>query len=254
MKISRARGFTLIEVGLVLIAIGILAGVVLKGQELINIGKARNIAVQQYSARLAWYLFQTRYGKLPGDWNKASFYVPGAVRNGDGSGEIEANESVLVFHHLTAAGFINCAACENVPASGIIPSPGPRNTLVNAFGGVMAAYHGDSNYAAHGRVGGMHPNRAPKLLFYTGARIPAPLLMEADRKVDDDYANTGNLLFSTYDPFAVLAPKVRDCIAYEQTNITPPSMLNDMRRTIWKSPARTGGTINPINCGAAIVL
>ncbi|MCX7173912.1 MAG: prepilin-type N-terminal cleavage/methylation domain-containing protein, partial [Proteobacteria bacterium] len=45
MKISRKQsGFTLIEIAIVLVIIGLLLGGVLKGQELINSAKVKNFA------------------------------------------------------------------------------------------------------------------------------------------------------------------------------------------------------------------
>ncbi len=61
------RGFTLVEIAIVLVIIGLLIGGVLKGQELIYNQKVKSTydAYRQYTA--AMYGYQDRYKALPGD-------------------------------------------------------------------------------------------------------------------------------------------------------------------------------------------
>jgi prepilin-type N-terminal cleavage/methylation domain-containing protein len=64
----RQQGFTLIEIALVLVIIGLLLGGVLKGRELITSARARNVIQQQENIKAAYYGFFDRYGALPGDY------------------------------------------------------------------------------------------------------------------------------------------------------------------------------------------
>ena len=61
------RGFTLIEIAIVLVIIGLLLGGVLKGQELINSAKVKNFAQDFRSVPLFIYGYQDKYRALPGD-------------------------------------------------------------------------------------------------------------------------------------------------------------------------------------------
>ncbi len=61
------RGFTLVEIAIVLVIIGLLLGGNLKGQELINNAKVRAIADRQNSLKVAWFSFIDRYASSPGD-------------------------------------------------------------------------------------------------------------------------------------------------------------------------------------------
>ncbi len=54
------RGFTLVEIAIVLVIIGLLLGGVLKGQEMITNAKVRNLADQGSSIKAAYYAFQDR--------------------------------------------------------------------------------------------------------------------------------------------------------------------------------------------------
>lgn len=89
MKIIRGQsGFTLVELAIVLVIIGIILGAVLKGQELINNAKVKR-AYNQYREVLAGiYTYYDKYGKFPGDDNTASGRWPGVATDGNNDGLI----------------------------------------------------------------------------------------------------------------------------------------------------------------------
>jgi len=64
---SRERGFTLVELAIVLVIIGIILGAVLKGQELINNAKAKRLINDTKALVALAYTFYDRYGRFPGD-------------------------------------------------------------------------------------------------------------------------------------------------------------------------------------------
>src|SRR5688500_12898236 len=122
---NKEHGFTLIEIAIVLVIIGLLLGGVLKGQELITSARVRNIISQQDGMKAGYFGFLDRFRALPGDYDKAIDNIAGISTaacgggKGNGNGRIEAadNESVLAWEHLSKAGFINgsftCAAAES---------------------------------------------------------------------------------------------------------------------------------------------
>ncbi len=83
------NGFTLIEIAIVLVIIGLLLGGVLKGQELITGARVRNLISQQDGIKAAFFGFQDRYRALPGDYAAASTNINGVTIAGDGNGRIE---------------------------------------------------------------------------------------------------------------------------------------------------------------------
>lgn len=69
---SQQSGFTLVEIAIVLVIIGLLLGGVLKGQELINSAKVKNFANDFRNIPLFIYGYQDRFRALPGDQNQAT--------------------------------------------------------------------------------------------------------------------------------------------------------------------------------------
>ncbi len=64
---KKQSGFTLVEIAIVLVIIGLLLGGILKGQELINSARVRNLADQNSGIQAAYYGFIDRYRQVPGD-------------------------------------------------------------------------------------------------------------------------------------------------------------------------------------------
>lgn len=185
---QKQRGFTLIEIAIVLVIIGLLLGGVLKGQELITSARVRNLVSQQDGIKAAYFGFLDRYRALPGDYTAAVTNITGvstAACNagiGNGNGQIEAgSESVLAWEHLSKAGFINgsytCAATESTTTTPSNPY-GTRMQLIydNAYDGTPTSRHN----------------------VKTGNQIPSDILAEVDRKIDDGSATGGNFRFSAY--------------------------------------------------------
>lgn len=68
---SRQSGFTLVEIAIVLVIIGLLLGGVLKGQELINSAKVKNMINDFRSTSTFVSGYQDRFRAFPGDQNVA---------------------------------------------------------------------------------------------------------------------------------------------------------------------------------------
>ncbi|MDP3537143.1 MAG: prepilin-type N-terminal cleavage/methylation domain-containing protein [Azonexus sp.] len=68
---SHQKGFTLVEIAIVLVIIGLLLGGVLKGQELINSAKVKNMVGDFRTTSALIYGYQDRFKNFPGDQNQA---------------------------------------------------------------------------------------------------------------------------------------------------------------------------------------
>ncbi|MGB0720005.1 MAG: prepilin-type N-terminal cleavage/methylation domain-containing protein, partial [Bdellovibrionales bacterium] len=115
------KGFTLVELAVVMIIIGILVGGILKGQELITNARVTSTASQLKALSAAHNGFFDQYNALPGDINNATLRVPNCTNiascniNGNGSGVINTpvgaaptatSEGISYWGHMLAAGFI----------------------------------------------------------------------------------------------------------------------------------------------------
>ena len=110
-------GFTLVEIAIVLVIIGLLLGGVLKGQELINSAKVKNFATDFRNIPLFIYGYQDKFKALPGDDAAAATHITGATNattpsGTQGNGVIDGawntatqtDESYLFWQHVRLAG------------------------------------------------------------------------------------------------------------------------------------------------------
>ena len=110
-------GFTLIEIAIVLVIIGLLLGGVLKGQELINSARVKNLASDFKNTALFIYSYQDKYRALPGDDPLAANHVTNAITattpaNSLGNGRIDGkwdsatntDESFLFWQQVRLSG------------------------------------------------------------------------------------------------------------------------------------------------------
>jgi prepilin-type N-terminal cleavage/methylation domain-containing protein len=212
---KRARGFTLIEIAIVLVIVGLLLGGVLKGQELITSARVRNLITQQQGIKAAFFGFQDRYRALPGNYASADVnMVCGAIpcAKGDGNGRIDApnaggtHEELIAWNHLSAAGFVNGSFTFTTGDA----APNDTNSPKNPYSIYMQLSY-DNNYGS-----GTPPN---KHNVKTGGQIPVEIIAEVDRKIDDGQPYSGAFQFSTYAPAGATAPSATACVTGTNWNI-----------------------------------
>jgi prepilin-type N-terminal cleavage/methylation domain-containing protein len=198
---TQQRGFTLIEIAIVLVIIGLLLGGVLKGQELITSARVRNLIAQQDGIKAAFFGFQDRFRSMPGDYATASTTLkcPSGTTclNGNGNGVIETaaagtgvepHEEILTWMHLSSAGFLNGSYQMTAGESTPTEVNNPRNPY-----NIFLEFVHDSDY---------YDTSAPpivKLNLKTGSQIPVEIVSEVDRKIDDGHAQRGSFRFSRYN-------------------------------------------------------
>lgn len=98
--------FSLIELGIVLLIIGILAGAVLKGHDLLQTAKANSVINDIHQYKNAILLYQSTFGEWPGDDGQAHTHFPN-VMNGDGDGLVQGEDCPRAWTHLNAAGHVS---------------------------------------------------------------------------------------------------------------------------------------------------
>ena len=176
----RQGGFTLVEIAIVLVIIGLLIGGVLKGREMITNAKIKRIENDFAGVAAAIYAYQDRYGVLPGDDPAASSRFSGTWRssdNGDGNGNIQGGwnttnnglEARKIWKHLRGAGLI-AGPVDNTNASYQQPS--------NSFGGLIGVDLNLYNLSGHNVVFG---------------EIPGDIAQILESRGDDGVPNTGSI-------------------------------------------------------------
>lgn len=116
---SQQSGFTLVEIAIVLVIIGLLLGGVLKGQELINSAKVKNLANDFRVVPTYIYAYQDKFKALPGDDPQVVAHLAGpppatlattpagvqgnGVINGNWNSAVNTDESRLFWQHVRMA-------------------------------------------------------------------------------------------------------------------------------------------------------
>jgi prepilin-type N-terminal cleavage/methylation domain-containing protein len=164
------QGFTLVEIAIVLVIIGLLIGGVLKGQEMITNAKVSKVENDFKGITAAVLAYQDRYGVLPGDDPAASTRFPGtwtAADNGNGNGVLQGawnttnngQESRKMWKHLRGAGFLK-GPVDNTAASYQQPT--------HAFGGLIGFEQGLYNLSGNVVVFGALPGNISQILEARG--------------------------------------------------------------------------------------
>lgn len=210
MKNNISRGFNLVEIAIVLVIFTLAITGILRGQELINSAKARNLIDQKSSFQTAFIAFSNRYKLTAGDLNaaQASFVgnniVKASTCGGDGVINFDATnslsctaaESVLVFQNLTATSLLACASCMTVTTNATATT---ANTYINSYS--QSLQFGLVSASAAGLFW-LDPNPTlmpAKNILSTGSKVTAAILQQVDQKADDGLPHSGLFRQSTTD-------------------------------------------------------
>lgn len=218
------KGFTLIELSIVLVIIGLIIGGILLGQSLIRQSQLNSAVTDFQRYTQATITFQQKYGALPGDFSVAQTYwgvgttcsatyasplASPLTCNGNGNGQIETNastpavnsdEALLFWQHLVSSQLIT-GSFNGSPGSGGTAehTPGincPQTRVDSAGFGVVwtgitsgDANYFDNNYGHVMILGGYKSNNLP-----VNPVISASEAYNIDSKFDDGFPGTGNIL------------------------------------------------------------
>lgn len=175
---KKQSGFTLIEIAIVLVIIGLLLGGVLKGQELITQAKIKNVANDFNGVTAAVYAYQDRYRRYPGDDNGASARWSGAT-DGDGNAAVGAADVTSAASCAPNGTGENCAFWNHLRRAGLIAGDATSaETPLNATGGFLHVQTG-----ALGLSG----------LVVCSTNLPGKIASAIDAQFDDGKPNTGSV-------------------------------------------------------------
>lgn len=178
---GKQKGFTLIEIAIVLVIIGLLLGGVLKGQELITQAKIKNVANDLNGISAAVYAYQDRYRAFPGDdpgysrWSGATAPDPN-TNIGDNRVGAANNGSVI---NCASSDAENCKFWEHLRRAGLIAGDATSDlNPQNAVGGILHVQDG-----ALGMSG----------LVVCTTNLPGKIANAIDAQFDDGKPNTGQV-------------------------------------------------------------
>lgn len=183
---SRQRGFTLVEIAIVLVIVGLLLGAILKGQELIENSRVKNAINEVNAIRAAHNAYLDRYKRVAGDDGPLATVRgrggnwAGVTAAGNNNGVLAVNaaqtfngggEAAAFFQHLRAAGYL----------TGDHTAVGAAALPRNAFSGIT----GVTNAAVLGH--------AVATLQVCQGSVPGKAAAAIDTQVDDGRPNSGSV-------------------------------------------------------------
>ena len=190
---KKRNGFTLIELSIVLIVIGLLVAGIVGGQSLIRQAELRSIVAKANSIVTAISVFSLEYDSFPGDMDNATSYWTDA-NNGNGDRSIAGwpgDEDLYVWQHLTEA--------EIYPGTFTgtsFSTAFPRSKFDGGYYWFLYTtniYGNNGNYLSLGAESAFGDHAWDGLISGRDAQA-------IDRKVDDGVADSGRIMtFNGFD-------------------------------------------------------
>ena len=219
------QGFTLIELSIVLVIIGLVIGGILAGQDLIHAAHLRAVVNQERQFVVAVNTFQTKYNCLPGDcinatdffgtlsscYNERNTYGTTQTCNGNGNGFVENNQATTqqyfeqwrFWQHLGNAGLIpgsykGGTATSNAPVT-TTANEIPTSVMNSNYGwqvGNLNDYCGTYVPANIGNT--LYLQQSGGQVFFAGSGMLPKDMYNIDLKIDDGLPATGKVVTNNY--------------------------------------------------------
>ncbi len=199
---SRFRlGFTLFEMMVVLVVIGLVMGAMFIGRDLYIAARGRGIVKEANLYKQAFAEFRIKYDQLPGDLKNPADYWPAEAQlhAGNGNGLIVwSSEGPAAWRELQLAGFINNPIVVHDPAAcPVVGEPGR-----NCYAKPGVNIPGSSAITGAGWTIALHKLTVTNALYFGAfdgvsiATLPILSSLEAfaiDSKIDDGIAGRGTM-------------------------------------------------------------
>jgi prepilin-type N-terminal cleavage/methylation domain-containing protein len=201
-------GFTLVELSIVLVIIGLIVAGVVGGQALIASARLSKQVQQLQQFKVSYNAFLLQYDAIPGDFGEATDYWPTAgTASGNGDGRLEKStgstntsggdfdgELPLFFEHLSLASLVP----EQYDGSTDLGLGYPAMALNKGFGMIAGESHFYENAACRSSAVKLLlvvavPNAMPDLDAADNAQILLPKdAKRIDQKLDNGLATSGS--------------------------------------------------------------
>ncbi len=204
------KGFSLVELAIAIVIIGLLVGGILKGRELVMQAKVSSTITALQDARVAAETFKKTYGDLPGDITNPRDVIPNCTGNcttaGDGNGIIGWGvpatflpgsigiENTTFWMHMAVAGLMR--GINPYPDAMEFGTSHPMTPLSGLFvfyqppnGGLFTDVLQTANPTGNMLI--LLDNFGAVNAITSMITIPAPYVQRLDQKLDDGKPNTG---------------------------------------------------------------
>ena len=211
-----SRGFTLVELAIVMTIIGLLIGGILKGSELIEVAGTRAMTAQIQGYRAAFTTFKDSYAAVPGDMRDATSRLPGcdaAAKCYDGNGDSVIGATTTNYSHDDQSGTTATPMIETTMfwkhlsdanlISGINPSSDPlfpawgdthpASKLSGGFHVIRSIETGDNEANGNYFILRMKSTGDPHPVTEGIEVLNGTQAGNIDRKLDDGNARTGGV-------------------------------------------------------------
>ena len=217
----KQRGFTLIELSIVLVIIGLIVGGVLVGQDLIRAAELRSVITQKQAYQTAVNTFRIKYDGIPGDLDNAEdFWGSATCPNTAGTGTQTCNgngnkliiespsganryaESFTFWQHLANAGLIEGSYTGMTGAGGSLDGvPGTNIPTSKISGAAFLIYY----YGNHSGNSTLYAYSYGNALWFGGdqgtvntnlvdGKLSTLEMLDLDTKADDGLPGSGSMV------------------------------------------------------------
>lgn len=266
---SSQQGFTLIELSIVLVIIGLIVGGVLVGQDLIKAAEIRATVGQYEKYNAAINTFRGKFNGIPGDISATSASAFGLFSTGmtggdgigDGDGLVEGTagayvnwgEALVFWRHMSDAQLIEGNYGGQMASAGTANADLTTSTIAGYFPpaklgrGNSFSVNVDRGINYYLLMGMTAVTAASGATTYAAVLTPIETF-NIDTKVDDGAPNTGIATArGTTAPFSSVASTQASWSATPTTECMTSGGADDTATTTYNRSASTGG--NTPACG-----
>ncbi|HEX8988721.1 MAG TPA: prepilin-type N-terminal cleavage/methylation domain-containing protein [Rhodocyclaceae bacterium] len=188
---SRQDGFTLVEIAIVLIIVGLMLGGVMKGQDLIDNARVKSLTSDFRNVPLYLYAYQDKFRAVPGDDAAVDAHLGARLCQrscrATGSGQVQGNGVVEGAWNSTNRGDESFRFWQHVRLAGLAAGPtdvnAPDYLPRNAIGGPLGITAGSTS-----PIGTL---RGAQVVCSRG--IPGRFARQIDIALDDGDTATGSI-------------------------------------------------------------